>query len=72
MNNLYIEGINRNNMSQEKLQLIETYLRVNYKMIVRGLLRLGEDETIICVKTNLSSNVYDLEEITREINNMIK
>ena len=72
MNNLFIEGINRNNMSQQKLIIIENYLRCKYKMKISNVIRKGDNETVIVVKSNLSENIYNLQEITREINNMIK
>ena len=71
MNNLFIEGINRNNMSQQKLIIIDSYLRCKYKMQITNVIRKG-DETVLVIKSNLSENIYDLQEITREINNLIK
>ena len=72
MNSLFIEGINRNNMNQQKLIIIENYLRCKYKMQISNVIRKGDNETVIAVKTNLSDTIYNLQEITREINNMIK
>ena len=46
-------------------------LTSKYKLLPQQLIRIGDDEIVVVCKSNLSENMYDLESITNEINDML-
>ena len=70
-NTIYIEGIKRYLMSESGVTPIVARLTAKYKMLPQQFIRRGDDEIIIVCKSNLSENMYDLESITNEINDML-
>ena len=70
-NTIYIEGIKRYLMGESGVNLIVVRLSSKYKMLLQQFIRRGDDELIAVCKSNLSENMYDLENITNEINDML-
>ena len=70
-NTIYVEGIKRYLMSKSGVNSIVARLSAKYKMLPQQFIRRGDDEIIIVCKSNLSENMYDLESITNEINDML-
>ena len=70
-NTIYIEGIKRYLMSESGVNSIVARLSAKYKMLPQQFIRRGDDEIIVVCKSNLSENMYDLESITNEINDML-
>ena len=70
-NTIYVEGIKRYLMGESGVNLIVVRLSSKYKMLLQQFIRRGDDELIAVCKSNLSENMYDLENITNEINDML-
>ena len=70
-NTIYIEGIKRYLMSEAGVTSIVARLSSKYKMLLQQFIRRGDNELIAVCKSNLSENMYDLESITNEINDML-
>ena len=70
-NTIYIEGIKRYLMSKSGVNSIVARLSAKYKMLPQQFIRRGDDEIIIVCKSNLDKDIYDLESITNEINDML-
>ena len=70
-NTIYIEGIKRYLMSESGVNSIVARLSAKYKMLPQQFIRRGNDEIIIVCKSNLDEDIYDLESITNEINDML-
>ena len=70
-NTIYIEGIKRYLMSESGVTSIVVRLSSKYKMLPQQFIRRGDDEIIVVCKSNLSENMYDLESIANEINDML-
>ena len=70
-NTIYIEGIKRYLMSKSGVNSIVARLSAKYKMLPQQFIRMGDDEIVVVCKSNLSENMYDLESITNEINDML-
>ena len=70
-NTIYIEGIKRYLMSKSGVNSIVARLSAKYKMLPQQFIRRGDDEIIIVCKSNLDEDIYDLESITNEINDML-
>ena len=70
-NTIYVEGIKRYLMSESGVNSIVARLSAKYKMLPQQFIRRGDDEIIIVCKSNLSKNIYDLESIANEINDML-
>ena len=70
-NTIYIEGIKRYLMSESGVNSIVARLSAKYKMLPQQFIRRGNDEIIIVCKSNLSKNMFDLESIANEINDML-
>ena len=70
-NTIYVEGIKRYLMSESGVNSIVARLSAEYKMLPQQFIRKGDDEIIIVCKSNLSENIYDLESIANEINDML-
>ena len=70
-NTIYVEGIKRYLMSESGVNLIVVRLSSKYKMLLQQFIRRGDDELIAVCKSNLSENMYDLENITNELNDML-
>ena len=70
-NTIYIEGIKRYLMNKSGVNSIVARLSAKYKMLPQQFIRRGDDEIIVVCKSNLSENMYDLESITNEINDML-
>ena len=70
-NTIYVEGIKRYLMSESGVTSIVVRLTSKYKMLPQQFIRRGDDEIIVVCKSNLSENIYDLESIANEINDML-
>ena len=70
-NTIYVEGIKRYLMSKSGVNSIVARLSAKYKMLPQQFIRRGDDEIIIVCKSNLDKDMYDLESITNEINDML-
>ena len=70
-NTIYVEGIKRYLMSESGVNLIVVRLSSKYKMLLQQFIRRDDDELIAVCKSNLDEDVYDLEDITNEINDML-
>ena len=70
-NTIYVEGIKRYLMSESGVNSIVARLSAKYKMLPQQFIRRGDDEIIIVCKSNLDKDIYDLESITNEINDML-
>ena len=70
-NTIYIEGIKRYLMTESGVTSIVVRLSSKYKMLLQQFIRRGDDELIAVCKSNLSENIYDLESIANEINDML-
>ena len=70
-NTIYVEGIKRYLMSESGVNSIVARLTAKYKMLPQQFIRRGDDEIIIVCKSNLDKDIYDLESIADEINDML-
>ena len=70
-NTIYIEGIKRYLISEIGVNSIVARLSAKYKMLPQQLIRIGDDEIVIVCKSNLSKDMFDLESIADEINDML-
>ena len=70
-NTIYVEGIKRYLIGESGVTPIVARLTAKYKMLPQQFIRIGDDEIVIVCKSNLSANMYDLESITNEINDML-
>ena len=70
-NTIYVEGIKRYLMSESGVTSIVVRLSSKYKMLPQQFIRRGDDEIIVVCKSNLSENMFDLESIADEINDML-
>ena len=70
-NTIYVEGIKRYLMSESGVTSIVARLSAKYKMLPQQFIRRGDDEIIIVCKSNLDKDIYDLESIADEINDML-
>ena len=70
-NTIYVEGIKRYLMSEAGVTSIVVRLTSKYKLLPQQFIRRGDDELIVVCKSNLSKNMYDLESIANEINDML-
>ena len=70
-NTIYVEGIKRYLMSESGVNSIVARLSAKYKMLPQQFIRRGDDEIIVVCKSNLDEDIYDLESITNEINDML-
>ena len=70
-NTIYVEGIKRYLMTESGVTSIVVRLSSKYKMLLQQFIRRGDDELIAVCKSNLSENIYDLESIANEINDML-
>ena len=70
-NTIYIEGIKRYLMSKSGVNSIVTRLTAKYKMLPQQFIRKGDDEIIVVCKSNLDKDVFDLESIANELNDML-
>ena len=70
-NTIYVEGIKRYLIGESGVTPIVARLSAKYKMLPQQFIRRGDDEIIIVCKSNLSANMYDLESIADEINDML-
>ena len=70
-NTIYIEGIKRDLMSESGVNLIVVRLSSKYKMLLQQFIRRGDNELIAVCKSNLSENMFDLESIANELNDML-
>ena len=70
-NTIYVEGIKRYLIGENGVTPIVARLTTKYKMLPQQFIRKGDDELIAVCKSNLSESMYDLENITNEINDML-
>ena len=70
-NTIYVEGIKRYLMSESGVTSIVVRLSSKYKMLPQQFIRRGDDELIAVCKSNLSEDMFDLESIANEINDML-
>ena len=70
-NTIYIEGIKRYLIGESGVTPIAARLSTKYKMLPQQFIRRGDDEIIIVCKSNLDKDIYNLESIADEINDML-
>ena len=70
-NTIYVEGIKRYLMSESGVTAIVARLTAKYKMLPQQFIRRGDDEIIVVCKSNLDEDVFDLENIANELNDML-
>ena len=70
-NTIYVEGIKRYLMSKSGVNSIVARLSAKYKMLPQQFIRRGDDEIIVVCKSNLDEDVFDLESIANELNDML-
>ena len=70
-NTIYVKGIKRYLIGESGVTPIVARLSSKYKMLLQQFIRRGDDELIAVCKSNLSENMYDLESIANEINDML-
>ena len=70
-NTIYVEGIKRYLMSESGVNSIVVRLSAKYKMLPQQFIRKGDDEIIIVCKSNLDKDMYNLESIANELNDML-
>ena len=70
-NTIYIEGIKSYLMSESGVTSMVARLTSKYKLLPQQLIRIGDDEIVVVCKSNLDKDMYDLESITNEINDML-
>ena len=70
-NTIYVKGIKRYLMSESGVNSIVARLSAKYKMLPQQFIRRGDDELIVVCKSNLSKDMYDLEDVANEINDML-
>ena len=70
-NTIYVEGIKRYLIGESGVTPIVARLTAKYKMLPQQFIRRGDDEIIVVCTSSLSKNMYDLESITNEINDML-
>ena len=70
-NTIYIEGIKRYLIGESGVTPIVARLTAKYKMLPQQFIRKGDDEIIVICKSNLSENMFNLESIANELNDML-
>ena len=70
-NTIYVEGIKRYLIGEAGVTPIVARLTAKYKMLPQQFIRKGDDEIIVVCKSNLSENMFDLESIANELNDML-
>ena len=70
-NTIYVEGIKRYLIGENGVTSIVARLTSKYKMLPQQFIRRGDDEIIVVCKSNLDEDIYDLESITNELNDML-
>ena len=70
-NTIYVEGIKRYLIGESGVTPIVARLTRKYKLLPQQLIRIGDDEIVVVCKSNLSESMYDLENITDELNDML-
>ena len=70
-NTIHVEGIKRYLMSESGVTSMVARLTSKYKLLPQQFIRIGDDEIVVVCKSNLSESMYDLENITNEINDML-
>ena len=70
-NTIYVEGIKRYLIGESGVTPIVARLSRKYRLLPQQFIRRGDDEIIIVCKSNLDKDIYDLENIADEINDML-
>ena len=70
-NTIYVEGIKRYLIGEAGVTPIVARLSSKYKLLAQQLIRIGDDEIVVVCKSNLSKDMYDLESIADELNDML-
>ena len=70
-NTIYVEGIKRYLIGESGVTPIVARLTSKYKMMPQQFIRKGDDEIVVVCKSNLSKNMFDLESIANELNDML-
>ena len=70
-NTIYVEGIKKYLIGESGVTPIVARLASKYKLLAQQLIRIGDDEIVIVCKSNLDEDIYDLESIANEINDML-
>ena len=70
-NTIYLEGIKRYLIGEAGVTSIVARLTAKYKMLPQQFIRRGDDEIIVVCKSNLDEDVFDLESIASELNDML-
>ena len=70
-NTIYVEGIKRYLIGESGVTPIIARLTREYRLMPQQFIRRGDDELIVVCKSSLSKDMYNLENITNEINDML-
>ena len=70
-NTIYVEGIKRYLIGESGVTPIVARLSRKYRLLPQQLIRIGDDEIVIVCKSDLSKDMFDLESIANEINDML-
>ena len=70
-NTIYVEGIKRYLIGENGVNLIVARLSSKYKMLLQQFIRIGDDELTAVCTSSLSKDVFDLESIANELNDML-
>ena len=70
-NTIYVEGIKRYLIGESGATPIVVRLTRKYRLLPQQFIRIGDDELIAVCKSSLSKDMFDLESIADEINDML-
>ena len=70
-NTIYVEGIKRYLIGESGVTPIVARLARKYRLMPQQFIRRGDDEIIAVCTSSLSKDIFDLESITNEINDML-
>ena len=70
-NTIYGEGIKRYLIGESGVTPIVARLSRKYRLLPQQFIRRGDDELIAVCTSSLSEDMYDLENIANEINDML-
>ena len=70
-NTIYVEGIKRYLIGESGATSIVARLTRKYRLMPQQFIRRGDDEIIVVCKSNLDKDVFDLESIANELNDIL-
>ena len=70
-NTIYVEGIKRYLIGESGVTPIVARLSRKYRLLPQQFIRRGDDELIAVCTSSLSKDMYDLESIANEINDIL-